>query len=50
MIRKLLEEAARQNRDKRDPLVIAAVVQYFNLGPAPHGLFHNMVHQIAYSF
>ncbi len=50
MIRKLLEEAARQNRNKRDPLVIAAVVDYFNLGPAPHGLFYNTVHQIAHSF
>ncbi len=50
VIRKLLEEAARQNRNKRDPLVITAVVDYFNLGPAPHGLFHNTVHQIAHSF
>ncbi len=38
VIRKLLEEAAKQNRNKRDPLVIAMVVEYFNLGPAPHGL------------
>ncbi len=50
MVRKLLEEVTRQNRDKRDPQVIAAVVTYFNLGPAPHGLFHNTVHQIAHSF
>ncbi len=50
VVRKLLEEVSRQNRDKRDPLVIAVVVQYFNLGPAPHGLFYNTVHQIAHSF
>ncbi len=50
IIRKLLEEANTQQRDKRDPLVIAAVVAYFNLGPAPHGLFHNLVHQLAHSF
>ncbi len=50
MVRKLLEEASRQNRDKRDLLVIAVVVAYFNLAPAPHGLFYNMVHQIAHSF
>ncbi len=50
IIRKLLEEVATQNRDKRDLQVIAAVVAYFNLGPAPHGLFHNLVHQLAHSF
>ncbi len=50
VVKKLLEEAVRQNRDKRDPLVIAVVVQYFNLGLASHGLFHNTVHQIAHSF
>ncbi len=50
IIRKLLEEASVQQRDKRDPLVIAAVVAYFNLGPTPHSLFHNLVHQLAHSF
>ncbi len=50
VIRKLLEEANRQHRSKTDLLVIATVVQYFNLGPAPHGLFYNTVHQIAHSF
>ncbi len=50
VVRKLLEEVARQNRNKRDPQVIAVVVTYFNLGPAPHGLFHNTVHQIAHLF
>ncbi len=50
IVTKLLEEASRQNRDKRDPLVIAAVVNYFNLALALHGLFYNTVHQIAHSF
>ncbi len=50
MVRKLLKEATRQNRDEHDPQVIAMVVAHFNLGPAPHGLFHNTGHQIAHSF
>ncbi len=50
IIRKSLEEVTTQQRDKRDPLVILVVVAYFNLGPSPHGLFHNLVHQLAHSF
>ena len=50
IVRKLLEEVATQGRDKHDPQVIAAVVAYFNLGPAPHGQFNNTVHQLAHSF
>ena len=34
VVRKLLEEATRQNKDKRDPQVITAIVAYFNLGVA----------------
>ncbi len=50
IIRKLLEEAHLQQRDKRDLQVVSAVVAYFNLGPVLHGIFHNLVHQIAHSF
>ncbi len=48
IICKLCEEAQWQGLPKTDPRVVRAVVEYFNCGP--HGVFHNLVHQLAYSF
>ena len=50
VIRKLCEEAQKQGLPKTDPWVVQAVVLYFNIGPAPHGVFHNLVHRLAHSF
>ncbi len=51
IIRKLCEEEEEaQGRPRTDPQVITAIVACFNLGPTPHGLFNNLVHQLAHSF
>ncbi len=50
IVHKICEEAELQGRPWMDPHVIAAVVRYFNLGPAPHGVFNTLVHQLARSF
>ncbi len=50
VIRKICEEAEKQGRDRMDPRVIRAVVSYFNVGPAPHRVFHNLMHKLAHSF
>ncbi len=49
IIRKLCEEAAKQNKDKTDPWVIRAIVEHFNMGLTPHGVF-NLVHSLAHLF
>ncbi len=50
IICKLCEEAAKQDKDKTDPWVIRTIVEYFNVGPTPHGVFNNLVHSLAHSF
>ncbi len=52
IVQKLCQEASKQGRAQTDPLVVQAVVQYFNLGqtPPPHGVFDRVVWTITHSF
>ncbi len=50
IIYKLCEEAQQQGLPKTNLRVVRAVVEYFNCGPAPYRVFHNLVHRLAHSF
>ncbi len=45
----ICEEATRLGLEKTDPRVVQAVVAYFNVGPAPHGIFNTLVWRLAHS-
>ena len=49
IVRKLCEEAAKQNLSERDPRVVQAVVHHFNLGPTSPQIFNRLVWQLAHT-
>ncbi len=49
IIRKICEIAAQLGLPKTHPQVVQRVVQYFNLGPAPHQVFDRLVWRLAHT-
>ncbi len=47
IIRKICEVSAELNLPKTYPVVCQTVSKYFNLGPAPHQIFDNLVWRLA---
>ncbi len=49
IIQKICEVAAALNLPKTHALVCQTVSKYFNLGPAPHQLFNNLVWRLVHT-
>ncbi len=47
VVHKICEVVAQLNPPKTHLIVCQTVAKYFNLGPAPHQLFNNLVWQLA---